>query len=242
MACCSFDATVDQQFSAKKAGKELDRYQRKGAGLTARMLLDGLANVDLGKGTLLDIGGGVGALTFALFERGVQRAVIVEASSAYLEAAATEVARRGQTDAVHLLRGDFLEVAGHVQPAAIVTLDRVICCYPMYAELLTEALRHAERAFAFSYPRQRWYVRIGVTVENALRRTGFRSFVHPERRMRALIEDAGFELVEHRHSIMWSADVFVRRPRPDSAMPSTSPTATALAASVVTNSGGREPR
>ena len=38
----SFDATVDQQFSATKVSKELERYRRKGAGRTARMLLDGL--------------------------------------------------------------------------------------------------------------------------------------------------------------------------------------------------------
>jgi hypothetical protein len=35
--------------------------------------------------------------------------------------------------------------------------------------------------------------------------------VHPEARMRALVEGAGFELVGHRHSIMGSVDVFVRR-------------------------------
>jgi len=90
----------------------------------------------------------------------------------------------------------------------------VVCCYPDYAKLLAEALRHAERVFAYSYPRDRWYVRASVAVENALRRTGFRSFVHPEARMRALVEDAGFVLAGHRHSLMWSADVFVRPHRP----------------------------
>jgi cyclopropane fatty-acyl-phospholipid synthase-like methyltransferase len=212
MACCSFDRTVDQQFSAKKVGKELDRYRRKGAGPTARMLLDGLATIDLAQGTLLDVGGGVGALTFALIERGVKRAVIVEASKAYLEAAATEAARRGLSETVHVVRGDFLDVAGRVPAATVVTLDRVICCYPMYAELLAESLSHAERLFAYSYPRDRWYVRGAVRVENMLRgrKSRFQTFVHPQAAMQRLIENAGFRLVSHAHTVSWCGDVFAR--------------------------------
>lgn len=214
MSCCSFEETVDQQFSAKKVKQELDRYRRHGAGPTARMLLEGLSAAGLTRGTLLDVGGGVGGLTFALLDRGVDSAVIVEASDAYAAAAAAETARRARATSVTVTRGDFLDVADQVAPAAIVALDRVVCCYPGYAGLLSESLGHAERAFAYSYPRDRWYVRACVAVENALRRTGFRSFVHPEARMRVLIQNAGFELVDHRHSLMWSADVFVRRPRP----------------------------
>jgi predicted RNA methylase len=218
MACCSFDTTVDEQFGARKAGQELDRYRRRGAGPTARMLLDGLATVGPAQGTLLDVGGGVGALTFALLERGVQSAVIVEASHAYVEAAAAEVARCGHSGTVQLMRGDFLDVADRVHSATVVALDRVVCCYPMYAELLAEALRHADRLFAYSYPRDRWYIRAAVRLENLLRRRNsrFRTFVHPEAAMRRLIESAGFQLVSHAHSRMWSADVFARSslPRP----------------------------
>ena len=84
-----------------------------------------------------------------------------------------------------------------VPTASVVTLDRVICCYPFYERLLTEALKHASRGFAFSYPRDRWYVKAGVRLENAMRRrrTTFRTFVHPEVRMQQLIEGADFTLV-----------------------------------------------
>jgi len=214
-SCCSFEGTVEQQFTRTKAETELQRYRRKGGGPTTRLLLDGLAQAGLTEGALLDVGAGVGALTFELLDRGIRRAVIVEASSAYAAAAADEAARRGRSADIELIRGDFLDVAEDVPVATVVTLDRVICCYPFYERLLTKALRHAERGFAFSYPRDRWYVRAGVRLENAMRRrrTGFRAFVHPESRMRHLIEDAGFELASHGQSFMWSADVFVRRPR-----------------------------
>jgi hypothetical protein len=206
--------TVDQQFTSKKACKELERYRRKGAGPTARLLIEGLSQAGVVEGTLLDVGAGVGALTFELLDRGMRRAVIVEASAGYAAAASDEAARRGRTPHIELKRSDCLEVAETIPIASVVTLDRVICCYPLYEQLLSDALRHAERGFAFSYPRDRWYVRTGMRLVNALRRrrTRFRTFVHPESRMRALIADAGFELVSQRQTIIWSADVFIRRP------------------------------
>jgi hypothetical protein len=94
-------------------------------------------------------------LTFELLERGFDRAVIVEASAGYTAAASSEAARRGRSKHVHFVSGDFLEVAGTVPAASVVALDRVVCCYPLYEELLNEAVRHAERGFAFSYPRDR---------------------------------------------------------------------------------------
>lgn len=211
--CCRFEETVDRQFTHRKADQELARYRRKGAGPTTRLLIDGLSRAGIVDGTLLDIGAGVGALTFELLDRGIRRAVMVEASAGYAAVATAEAARRRRAMDIDLKRGDFLEVAGTLPVATVVTLDRVICCYPLYEELLTEAVRHAGRAFAFSYPRDRWYVRAGMRLENALRRrrTRFQTFVHPEARMRQLVEDAGFALAFQRQTMIWSADVFLRR-------------------------------
>jgi magnesium-protoporphyrin O-methyltransferase len=212
-SCCEFTETADQQFTSKKAGQELQRYRRKGAGPTTRLLIQGISRAGIADGSLLDIGAGVGALTFELLERGFDRATIVEASAGYTAAASSEAVRRGRSPQVEFVCGDFLEVARTVPAASVVTLDRVVCCYPLFEELLTEAVRHAERTFAFSYPRERWYVRAGMQLENALRsrKTGFRTFVHPETKMRDLITRAGFDLVFQRRSLVWSADVFVRR-------------------------------
>ena len=145
--------TVDQQFTNKKAAKELERYRRKGVEPTTRLLLDGISQAGVTDVTLLEVGAGVGALTFELLERGFNRAVIVEASAAYTAAASNEAARRGRSKDVHFVSGDFLEVAGTVPAASVVALDRVVCCYPLYEELLNEAVRHAEQGFAFSYRR-----------------------------------------------------------------------------------------
>lgn len=212
MGCCSFENAVDRQFGEKNARRQLRRYHRRGAGGTAKMLLAGLDRARLTEGSVLDVGAGIGSVTFELLERGVERAVIVEASAAYADAVTAEATRRGRASVVSVVRGDFLDVAAQVPSAEIVTLDRVVCCYPRYEELLGTALERAERGFAFSYPRERWYMRAAMAGANLLLRTtsGFQTFVHPEGAMRRLIEQAGFELVSHAHGLAWSADVFVR--------------------------------
>jgi SAM-dependent methyltransferase len=214
-ACCSaFECAADQQFNEKKATEELTRYRAKGPGPTTRVLQQGLEQAGTLSGTLLDIGSGIGSLTFGLLERGVTSAVAVDASSAYNSAARQEAARLGQAGAVRFVHADFVSVAFELPAATLVTLDRVVCCYPSYEVLLNAALRHAEQLLALSYPRDVWYVRFGVALENAQRRltkNPFRSFVHSATRMENLIRSAGFELSTRQETWMWSVDVYTRQ-------------------------------
>ena len=213
-ACCSaFECAADQQFDEKKATDELKRYHTKGPRPTTRLLQEGLAHAGTLSGTLLDIGSGIGSLTFGLLERGVTHAVAVDASSAYNAVARQEADRLGRPDAVRFVHADFVSVAAELPAATLVTLDRVVCCYPSYEALLNAALPHAEKCFALSYPRDVWYVRFGVTLENAQRRltkNSFRTYVHPASRMHELIRSAGFKLSTRRETWMWSVDVYTR--------------------------------
>jgi tRNA1(Val) A37 N6-methylase TrmN6 len=213
-SCCAFGKTADQHFDTKKVAKELAQYRRKGPRPTTRGLRDGLLSTGLREGTLLDIGGGLGILSLELLDAGFSRAVVVDASSAYLATASEEATRRGRSVATEFLHGDFLAVASKLEPSTVVTLDRVVCCYPLYEALLEQALRLARTSFAMSYPRDRWFVRLGVWLENALgRRSGnaFRTFVHPPSAMMRIIEQAGFRLASRRRTLAWSSDVFVKR-------------------------------
>jgi hypothetical protein len=66
---------------------------------------------------------------------------------------------------------------------------------------------------AFSYPRDRWYVRAAVGMQNlgrVLFRNPFRGFVHSARGMEALLEQHGFVRKERRETLKWSADLYVR--------------------------------
>lgn len=214
--CCGFPDTAKQQFTPKKAASEIARYRKKGPGPTTRLLRDGLVSAGSIAGIVLDVGGGVGTLSFELLDRGAQRTVIVDASAAYLAVAAEEAGRRGVSSVTEVVPGDFVALSHQLPKADLVALDRVVCCYPEYEPLLQHAVQHAERRFAYSYPRDRWFVRIGVCVENALRRwrgNSFRTFVHPPAAMQRIVEAAGFSLASRRCTLTWSADVFIRSNR-----------------------------
>ena len=213
MSCCcsSVGAAAERQFSEKRATKDLAKYRSKGPGPTARLLLAGIAKAGPPHGRLLDVGSGVGVLTFELLERGLTEAIGIDLSSAYVSAASDEAARRGRTDAVRFVPGDFVEIASQFIAADVVTLDRVVCCYPEYERLLDESVRHADRHFALSYPRDVWYVRTWVRVENLarhLRGNPFRTFVHSASAMDHVIRRTGFELVNRSCTWTWCADMY----------------------------------
>jgi tRNA1(Val) A37 N6-methylase TrmN6 len=148
-------------------------------------------------GTLLDIGSGIGSLTFGLLERGVTRAIAVDASSAFNDVARQEAERVGRGAAVQFVQADFVSIAPELPTATLVTLDRVVCCSPAYEALLNAAITHAEHCLALSYPRDVWYVRLGMLLENTQRRlkkNSFRTFVHPAGQMENVIRSAGFQV------------------------------------------------
>ena len=213
MSCCcaSVGAAAERQFSEKRAREDLAQFRTKGPGATARLLLAGIAKAGPLHGRLLDIGSGVGALTFELLERGLTEAIGVDLSSAYVAVASEEAARRGRTGFVRFVHGDFVGMASQLLAADIVTLDRVICCYPEYERLLDESVRHADRCFALSYPRDVWHVSTWVEVQNLLRRlrrNPFRTFVHPASAMDHVISRSGLELLSHSSTWTWCADVY----------------------------------
>jgi magnesium-protoporphyrin O-methyltransferase len=212
--CDDYGATADEQFTSQRAASDLVDYQTKGPDATTRLLRDSLAASGATSGSLLDIGAGIGVLTFELLARGVAQATGIDASAAFVEAASREARRRGCVESAHFIHDDFLHIANQTPPATIVTLDRVICCYPRYETLLMEALRHATRYLALSYPRDLFYVRAGNALSNARRHFGgrqFRTYVHPAADMETMIISAGFTRAARRRTLAWCVDVYERR-------------------------------
>lgn len=214
MICCSgFCATTAAHFNERIASRDLARYRRKGPPVTTRMLRDCLRETGLITGTLLDIGTGIGALTLELLKIGVEQAVAIDASEAYIAAAREEAERRGLGEAVEWRYGDFVSCASEFQKATVVTLDRVVCCYPTYEPLIREAASRATQWFALSYPKDRWYVRAFMGFDNTKRRlrsNPFRTFVHPANRIEELIRANGFRLVRRADTVVWRVETYVR--------------------------------
>jgi magnesium-protoporphyrin O-methyltransferase len=148
-----------------------------------------------------------------LADSGVGSATVVEASPAYFDLARSEVESRYGSRAVKFVVGDFAEVADTLSDADIVTLDRVVCCYPEAEDLLRGAAQRSRRLVAFTYPRDRWYVRAFIAFNNGWRRlrgNPFRSFLHSPERMRAVLEAAGLTHAARRGTAVWMFDLYRR--------------------------------
>ena len=208
--CCEI---TDNAFSEAEARSERRGYSRNGPPKQTRLILEAIRTLGLKKAALLDIGGGIGAIHHELLEDVVQEATHVDASSAYLKEAKAEAARRGHGERVNFIHADFTDVAADIPKADIVTLDRVVCCYPDFRGLLQAAAGHSRNALALTYPRETWYLRIFLKVANffqRLRRDPFRVFLHPVAEMDSLIKREGFERITLRRLFVWEMALYQR--------------------------------
>ena len=208
--CCEI---TDNAFSDAEARSEMRNYRRRGPMKQTKLMLEAIRSLGLRNADLLDIGGGIGAIHHELLKDVAQDATHVDASSAYLREAKAETARRGHSERVHFIHADFTEVASELPKADIVTLDRVVCCYPDFQRLLTAAAEHSQRALALTYPREAWYLRIGLQIANffqKLRNDPFRVFLHPISEMDLLLKQEGFERVSLRRLFVWEMALYRR--------------------------------
>jgi magnesium-protoporphyrin O-methyltransferase len=212
MACCSNCQPIASHFGHRIAERDREAYRRRGPGPTTALILAQLRESPLAGLDLLDIGGGIGVIGLELIGSGLRRVTLVEAAPAYLAAAREEFGRRGSGDRLEARLGDFADL-DPAPRAAVVTLDRVVCCYPDYRRLLEQVAESTIGSLALSYPRDRWYVRLGVGAENLLRRlTGnpFRAFVHPVAEMTRVLGQAGLRCGGRRETAFWSVDLWTR--------------------------------
>jgi magnesium-protoporphyrin O-methyltransferase len=208
--CCEI---TDSAFTEEEATADLRNYRTNGPSKQTKLLLEAIRSLGLKNARLLDIGGGVGAIHHELLGIVADEATHVDASSAYLKEAKNEAARRGHSDQVRFIHADFTDVASELPTADIVTLDRVVCCYPDFRRLLKSAAEHSQRALAFTYPREIWYLRIALRLMNLfqrLRRDPFRVFLHPVAEMDALLKREGFQRVTQRRLFVWEMALYQR--------------------------------
>lgn len=213
MTCCPQCRGIEAEFNPTLVRRELGRYRRTGPRGTTRLLIDALIAEGVTGLTLLDIGGGVGAIQHALLAAGATRANVVEGSAAYAEAARAEAERRGLTERVALRHGDFVALAPSVEPADIVTLDRVICCYPDMPALVGLSAARARRLYGVVYPRDAGWVRLGLALINAfywLRRSPFRVFAHPSAAVEKRLRAQGLTRRYHHLTSVWQVTVYAR--------------------------------
>jgi len=208
--CCEI---TDNTFGEDSARADVRGYHKRGPAAQTKLILQAIRSLRLQDAELLDIGGGIGAIHHELLEDVADKATHVDASSAYLKEAKAEAARRGHGERVRFIHADFTDVASDLPTADVVTLDRVVCCYPDFRGLLKASAEHSRRALALTYPREIWYLRIGFRILDffqKLRSDPFRVFLHPIAEMDALLEKEGFERTSVRRLFVWEMALYQR--------------------------------
>ncbi len=213
MSCCNY-SPYDQAFDAQRAQRELRDFLAAGPMASSQLLLDALSDLPLEGKSLLDVGGGIGAVTFELFQRGIHSATHVDISRANVDAFRSEAASRSLSEKIVSLQGDFATLHEEVSPADLVVLDKVLCCYPDYASLLSRSASKACRWYVYSIPRDRWWVRIYFFFDGWLDRMRGRYiplYFHPARAIDRMLNAAGFTSTKERLVGKWRVAVFEKK-------------------------------
>jgi 2-polyprenyl-3-methyl-5-hydroxy-6-metoxy-1,4-benzoquinol methylase len=196
------------------ARRAAERYRKHGVDKTAQRMLAFLEERGIEGATVLEIGGGVGEVQIELLKRGAARTLNLELSPGYDEEAmrlAREAGFEGHTERrLHDIAAD----PRGIDPADVVVLNRVVCCYPDYERLLTAAAEHAYRLLVFSYPPRNPLSRLLLGAQNLLfrlQRKEFRTFAHPPARMLAAVEERGLRSAYTHRPAVWQIAGFERR-------------------------------
>lgn len=214
MNCCQCEG-IEREFNREGVTKELKKYRRNGINYdkTTRILTDAVKAQGVGGKTLLDIGGGIGAIQHELLRAGATGVVHVDASQAYIEGAKEEAERLGMADRIKHYHGNFVELAHDIEPADIVTLDKVICCFDDMEALVRLSSEKVRTLYGLVYPRDTWWTKLLVRVENLVLRlkgSPFRNFIHSTKAVDAAVRQSGLKEIFHRKTFVWYVLLYSR--------------------------------
>jgi SAM-dependent methyltransferase len=209
--CC--DQDWDGLFDDAEATQDLDEWHRNGPAAATADLIGAIEAQGVEGGTVLDIGAGVGILHVELLEGGMSSAIDVDLSSAFLAAARAEAARRGLVDRIEYRYGDAVEVVPGLPMIDLVTMDRVICCYPDLAPLLGAAAGRATRLIGLVHPNDAWFVRGSTAIFNFVSRLFRRHhqiYVHRHRQIDGILAASGFAAIHRGGTWFWRTGLYRR--------------------------------
>ena len=109
MGCCQPPRGYARLFSKRAARRDAKRYRERGLDDTAAEMVAFLRDRGIEGASVLEIGGGVGAIQLELLEAGAERATNLELSPEYEDAARELVHERGLDDRVERRLGDLVE-------------------------------------------------------------------------------------------------------------------------------------
>jgi magnesium-protoporphyrin O-methyltransferase len=208
---CCFDDWVDSW--DRKA------QRRDTIGTVTASLLEAITAQGVSGRTVLDVGCGIGDLAIGIVAAGATSAKGYDLSPKAIDRARALARRRGVGDRTtfEVADGSTFELP----KADIVTINRVVCCYPDADGILERTLEAAGSVYAISAPISNGATGVFNRTQNALWNVvyrlrdkhygGFRTFIHDVRRIDARVRAAGFRRVHHeRRRVVWDVAVYAR--------------------------------
>jgi len=193
------------------AQRDLNNLKNTGAKKSTRVLLNVLRNLNLEGMHLLDIGAGIGVVSIELRHSGISEITHNDMSSAYLNVFKNEFGERLKGIKINSLQGDFVEISDKIESADIVVLDKSICCYPHYSELVNVSASKAKTWYAYVIPRDTWWVKLVhyfMQLPKSFKSDSFRSFVYPVDKVEKIVLEHGFAKFTQVHRREWLIAVF----------------------------------
>ncbi len=208
--CCPHSQSAGKLFSffARNYRK---KYAKKGFEKSQKHLVEGIRQAGFDDATLLEIGSGVGYLHQKLIEEGAISAIGVDLSKKMIAEAEAGAAEKGLSDRVRYFLDDFVTMDEIIEPVDITILDKVICCYPDADGLVHKSLEHTRRVYALTYPRDRWFTRLGSKVISgifSILRIQFRNYVHNPKMIETWITGEGFKKKYENQTTAWLTQVY----------------------------------
>ncbi len=211
MTCCQ---GIECFFDDKTASKQLKKYRKKGPDKETKILIKNILQDDLSGKNLLDIGGGVGCIHHELIKNGVSQALVVDASSSYIKASQSEAERYNHLNKLNYIHGNFIELSENIPEKDIVTLDKVICCYPDMIDLVEMSISKSKRIYGVVYPRKYWITKIMWVLSSLysfFKRNPLKLILHSPEEIDNLIRSKGFVERFRSKLLFWYVVVYSRQ-------------------------------
>jgi SAM-dependent methyltransferase len=180
-----------------------------------RELVKGIRELGLDGKSVLEVGCGPGDLTRELIRAGARQAIGIDLAEETIKEARSRASEEGVSDRITFRVGNGAKE--HLEPHDVVVLDKVICCYPDWRELVDNTSQASSVSYGFVIPRSEGLtapiVRFFVAVQSLalkLRKCGFRPFVHDFRKIHRHLSDQGFRRTLLSKGPVWMTAVYAR--------------------------------
>ena len=213
MSCCCPHARCAGRIFSLFAGRIRKHVEKRGLSESQKQLLAGLEQAGFAGASVLEIGSGVGYFHQTLLEKGAATATGVDLAPRALAEARRWAEDRGLGERVQYREGDFVELAEEIEAADVTVLDKVICCYPDADRLVHRSLARTRRVYALTYPRSRWFTRLGAALMAVVFKMffiPFRNYVHDPEQVEAWITAGGFRKRYENQTAVWLTQVYAR--------------------------------